>query len=78
VHGVETVGTRLLTGGQEMLGPETTYVYNDREKNQSREYWRQNVRLYLDGEFKEVPMLPRTSFYDFNSRGVGGSLLSLE
>ena len=45
VHGVETIPTRLVTGGQEMLGPEATFVYNDREKNQGREYWRVNIRL---------------------------------
>jgi hypothetical protein len=44
VHGVETVPTRLVTGGQEMLGSEATFVYNDREKNQGREYWRVNIR----------------------------------
>jgi len=44
VANVETVPTRLVTGGQEMIGPEATFVYNDREKNQSKEVWRVNVR----------------------------------
>ena len=44
VLGVETIPSRLITGGQEMLGPEATFVYNDREKNQGREHWRVNIR----------------------------------
>lgn len=86
VHGVETVPTRLLTGGQEMLGPEATFVYNDREKNQSREYWRVNIRLYLDGEFKEAPLHTVSdrrfslisSTPDAVSRGQFGSVTSLD
>jgi|SRR6218665_2200569 len=47
VCGIETVPTRLTTGGQEMLGPEATFVYNDREKNQGRESLRVNIRYCL-------------------------------
>jgi len=44
VINVETVPTRLMSGGQEMLGPESTFIYNDREKNQMKEIWRVNIR----------------------------------
>ncbi len=45
---METIPNRLLTGGQETVGPEATYTYNDREKNISREYWRANFRYPRD------------------------------
>jgi len=64
VCGIETVPTRLTTGGQEMLGPEATFVYNDREKNQGRESHRVNIRIYLDGDFKEVPAMWRSSIHE--------------
>jgi hypothetical protein len=44
LFGVETIPTRMNTGGQETIGPEATFCYNDREKNQGREYWKVNVR----------------------------------
>ncbi|KAK2148924.1 hypothetical protein LSH36_474g00037 [Paralvinella palmiformis] len=56
VFGVETIPTRMNTGGQETIGPETTFCFNDREKNQSREYWKVNVRLYIEGRYKEIPV----------------------
>jgi hypothetical protein len=54
VFGVETIPARLTTGGQETLGPEATMVANSRERNVGREYWKNNIRIYVEGEFKEV------------------------
>lgn len=64
IFGVETIPTRLMSGGQEAIGPEATLAYNDRERNISREYWRVNLRLYLQGDFRELPFTWSTRFVE--------------
>ncbi|ELT89321.1 hypothetical protein CAPTEDRAFT_207195 [Capitella teleta] len=52
VFNVETIATRLTTGGQDTLGPEATMTSNGRERNVAREYWKNNIRISIEGEFK--------------------------
>lgn len=78
VCGIETVTTRLMTGGQEMLGPEATYVYNDREKSQNRESIRVNIRIYVDGEFKDFQPSWRSSIASNLSFAFSNGTLSTD